>query len=222
MEITEKMIEAAYTGLAEHRDLYVDRKDVMAILASVLSAAPVAVKVRELEWKEIYADRGDGQSDFTGEWGASCILGVYAINISICGDMHAPWELFDADNGKIGNFDTMDAAKAAAQADYERRVMSSLEPAPVKAEPVAWQYRWKIDGEWVNWRVADASQKHPSLSTLEERPLFTSPPDLAAENARLREALEWIAYHYDNQDMNHVDFRVEAATRARAALKGCA
>jgi len=46
------------------------------------------------------------------------------------------------------------------------------------AEPVAWQYRWKIEGEWVNWRVSDASQKHPALDSLEERPLYTHPPAL--------------------------------------------
>lgn len=69
---------------------------------------------------------------------------------------------------------------------------SATKPAPVSAEPepVAWQYRWKIDGEWVNWRISDASQAHPNLRDLEERPLFTSPPDLAAENARLKEEIE--------------------------------
>lgn len=40
----------------------------------------------------------------------------------------------------------------------------------------------------------------------------------AATIAELREALEWVVYHYDNQDMNHSDFRVEAAKRARQDL----
>lgn len=43
---------------------------------------------------------------------------------------------------------------------------------PALPEPVAYQYRWKIDGEWVDWRVADASQKHPALTNHEERPLY--------------------------------------------------
>lgn len=34
----------------------------------------------------------------------------------------------------------------------------------------------------------------------------------------LLEALKWIAHHYANQDMNHRDFRVEAAQRAEAAI----
>lgn len=32
------------------------------------------------------------------------------------------------------------------------------------------------------------------------------------------EVLQWADYHFDNQDMNHVDYRVEMAGRARAAL----
>lgn len=48
-------------------------------------------------------------------------------------------------------------------------------------EPVAWQYRWKIDGEWVNWRVSDASQKHSALASLEERPLYLHPAINAPE-----------------------------------------
>ena len=36
----------------------------------------------------------------------------------------------------------------------------------------------------------------------------------------LREALEWIVKHYANQDMSHMDFRVEAYARALEALKG--
>jgi hypothetical protein len=40
----------------------------------------------------------------------------------------------------------------------------------------------------------------------------------AAREAVLREALEWLDYHADNQDMSHVDFRVEGTLLARAAL----
>jgi hypothetical protein len=41
----------------------------------------------------------------------------------------------------------------------------------------------------------------------------------AAREARLREALEWLDYHADNQDMSHLDFRVEGTLKARAALE---
>mgnify|MGYP001359829585 CR=1 FL=1 len=42
--------------------------------------------------------------------------------------------------------------------------------------------------------------------------------DAPRRNA-MRETLEWIERHYANQDMSHVDFRVEAYTRAREALE---
>ncbi|MCX5581776.1 hypothetical protein OSH12_26170, partial [Kaistia terrae] len=50
-------------------------------------------------------------------------------------------------------------------------------------EPVAWQYRWKLDGEWTNWRVSDASQKSPHLKDLEERPLYAAAPTPPAAEA---------------------------------------
>jgi hypothetical protein len=40
------------------------------------------------------------------------------------------------------------------------KLIASLHAAPEAAdagEPVAWRYRWKIDGEWTNWRCANAS-----------------------------------------------------------------
>lgn len=41
--------------------------------------------------------------------------------------------------------------------------------------------------------------------------MIAAAPDLLA-------FAEWISYHYDNQDMNHVDFRVEAKRLADAAI----
>lgn len=40
-----------------------------------------------------------------------------------------------------------------------------------------------------------------------------------AEIARLRAALEDIAYHYANQDMSHADFRIHAGRVADKALR---
>lgn len=45
-----------------------------------------------------------------------------------------------------------------------------------EAVPVAWMYRWKLDGEYVNWRVSDASNYHKSLTGYEELPLYAAPP----------------------------------------------
>ena len=67
------------------------------------------------------------------------------------------------------------------------------------AEPVAWQYRWKLDGEWTNWRVSDASQKHPILKDLEERPLYSRPAIAEAAIAAMTEALIECEDYFDNR-----------------------
>lgn len=54
------------------------------------------------------------------------------------------------------------------------------------AVPVAWKYRWKIDGEYVGWRYSDASNAHPSLDGYDEQPLYSAPEDAIAEVAKLR------------------------------------
>ena len=41
---------------------------------------------------------------------------------------------------------------------------------------------------------------------------------LIAASPQMIEALEWIAANYENGDLNHVDFRVEAKHRADAAI----
>jgi hypothetical protein len=48
-------------------------------------------------------------------------------------------------------------------------------------EAVAHRYRWKIDGEWTSWHFSDASQKHPSLNSLQEQPLYTRSVSLDRE-----------------------------------------
>lgn len=41
---------------------------------------------------------------------------------------------------------------------------------------------------------------------------------LEADNQRLREALEWIKANWDNQDMQHTEYRVKAFVEAKMAL----
>lgn len=67
-------------------------------------------------------------------------------------------------------------------------------------EPVAWRYRWKVDGEWTSWRVADHSQKSEGyLSSLEETPLYAHPlahPCTSAavlQSHALKQALDTLA-----------------------------
>lgn len=106
-----------------------------------------------------------------------------------------------------------------------RHMVAAIE-APVQ-EPVAWRYRWKIDGECVGWRVADHSNAHPLLDGFEEVPLYATPhPDeTAALRAKLAEAEAMIRVAYDagyHQAEcglpNHGDVH-EVATAALAKIK---
>lgn len=83
--------------------------------------------------------------------------------------------------GPHGHYGTLDDAKAAAQADYERRILSALAEPAGEAEPVAWRYRY--NGKWY---VCDSE----AVARLgwDVTPLYTTPPDASA----IREALEAI------------------------------
>jgi hypothetical protein len=52
--------------------------------------------------------------------------------------------------------------------------VQEYKPAP-EPKPVAWKYRWKIDGEYVRWRYSDASNAHLSLDGFQEVPLYDAP-----------------------------------------------
>lgn len=108
------------------------RAAISAYLATTEPSKPVAeaVKVKPLEWQE--------QSDSSGEmsyWGHHQ-FGVYAVNRDYFSVV--PWELL-AGGRVIGNYDTVEAAKAAAQSYYEQRILSALAPqaGDNAEEPVA-------------------------------------------------------------------------------------
>lgn len=72
-------------------------------------------------------------------------------------------------------------------------ILSYLASRREAQEPVAWRYRWKIDGEWVSWRVSERSQASEHLlPSLEEYPLYLAPPAPApaGEIERLRAELK--------------------------------
>jgi len=75
---------------------------------------------------------------------------------------------------------TLDEAKAVAEADYERRILSAIEPAP--AAPYGWHYRWlPADREcWHFTRDAEHINgilKNPHRSAAYEViPLYRSAP----------------------------------------------
>lgn len=89
------------------------------------------VTVKPLEWRD---HRGH---TFPDTWTALTPCGVFEIEERSAGDSPAyfatgPMYAFIADK------DSLEEAKAAAQADYERRISAAL-TATASAEPVAWQ-----------------------------------------------------------------------------------
>lgn len=97
--------------------------EVLAGLRAALAAldAETEVKVRELEWRD---HRGH---TFPDTWTAKTPCGIYEIEERSASDSPAyiatgPLHVFIADR------DSLDDAKAAAQADFERRILSALVP----------------------------------------------------------------------------------------------
>ncbi len=89
------------------------------------------IQIKPLEWRD---HRGH---TFPDTWTALTPCGVFEIEERSAGDSPAyfatgPMYAFIADK------DSLEEAKAAAQADYERRIRASL-TATASAEPVAWQ-----------------------------------------------------------------------------------
>jgi hypothetical protein len=87
---------------------------------------PGAVAVKPLEWR--YAPVPP-----CGEWLAPSAVGLYCVPLGRAG-----YTLRFRDREEVGDFHTLDEAKAAAQADYETRIRSALLPAAaLKGEAVA-------------------------------------------------------------------------------------
>lgn len=90
-----------------------------------------AVWVRQLEWEETHSRRSD--EDPTTEWNggfeAESALGFYEISMGFGSDAYY-WSVTNPLGDDVGsNFEDPLYAKAAAQADYEQRILSALEPA---------------------------------------------------------------------------------------------
>lgn len=87
-----------------------------------------AVRVKALDW---------AKHPRANMWRAVTIIGVYQVAAII---EPADWKFDGVDGGSRGEAENADAAKAAAQADYEARIMSALLPA--QTEPDA----GRVDG----------------------------------------------------------------------------
>ncbi len=145
------------------------------ILTAALSAAPVAVKVKPLEFTKAT----------NGDFCASTIVGPYLIAAP-----RAPthrWKLYRyAAEHHPSSYPDFESAHEAANADFASRIAPVLKSAPVSAEPqpVAWMDAQELayikmvtsNGAW-----QDYTRMVPVGGNKEGRcPIYASPPDLAA------------------------------------------
>lgn len=84
------------------------------IAAALLAERKAKVKVKPLEWAEHPIPP-------SGECLASSVVGLYCIPLG-----RRAFSLRFRDTGEDGPYETIDDAKAAAQADYERRILSAI------------------------------------------------------------------------------------------------
>lgn len=116
---------ASYSVPDDWRDLpaFTDLRD--AILAALLAerqAALAGVRVKPLVW----GASGEAKTPF----------GVYSVDFDHDEEMErSPWSAWSPNEG-LGNFPTYEAAKAAAHADYESRIMSALALSPEGKGPI--------------------------------------------------------------------------------------
>lgn len=84
--------------------------------ASALPHLPQGVGVKELEWRQ----------EENGDFIAESIVGWYHIGLP-----HRMWNLTKP-IGEVFSFWTLDEARASAQADYDARILSALEPSTAR------------------------------------------------------------------------------------------
>lgn len=88
-----------------------------------------AVKVKPLEWEETHTRRSeeDPTTEWNGGFKADSALGYYEISMGFGSDAYY-WAVTSPLGDDVGSdFEDPSYAKAAAQADYERRILSALE-----------------------------------------------------------------------------------------------
>lgn len=124
-EVSDEMVEAATKELLAHGEFSANmannepnaREAARAAITAALAARP-KVRVRKLEWAPSFDEMGANGMRYT----ARSLVGLYIVTTEIHGQLGARWLT------SFGSYhDTLDAAKAAAQANYERRILAALE-----------------------------------------------------------------------------------------------
>lgn len=136
----------------------------IATLEAQLAARTGGVKVKALEWEETHSRRSD--EDPTTEWNggfeADSALGYYEISMGIGSDAYY-WAVTNPLGDNVGSdFEDPSYAKAAAQQDYERRILAALEPAARDANTVASHETTNVeDKPAAPWPVSYANSTAP-------------------------------------------------------------
>lgn len=128
--ITKEAIEAARSAIRylNGPDTPWSDEQVSAVITAALAAMPAQrMLVKPLEWHAITSPREDGPPEETGDIEANTMIGEYSVCLdedeAVSDTPLCCWGPVEC----IGHFDDFEAAKAAAQADYDRRIMAALE-----------------------------------------------------------------------------------------------
>ncbi len=127
--LPEHLVEGVYDNLCRINGEWqpIGPNDIKEVITAALPFLPVQGAVKKLEWNEYEDEQG-----IPDRWDAEASsFGVfYSIEMQ-----HDGYRVvFDHEAvGAVGVFDTLEAAKSAAQADYEARILSALEPSAGRA-----------------------------------------------------------------------------------------
>ena len=152
--------------------------------------SPATMAVRGLEWRK-------PDPDYDYLWTAIGMGGRYAISTRQLVRIQSPdkmgYLLWGADDAfAFTEHLTIEAAKAAAQADYTARVLSALEPIPAtKGDPVAWRWCKNSGDERGVWVYRETPPHDPGNITVQ--PLYAEPIPVNYEAAGevTSRRLEW-------------------------------
>lgn len=212
-EKLRKLASIEASVLFSQRKTINEAADELSRLAA-LSAAPQAV-VKPLEW----------DAEENGDFIAVSAVGWFHIGRSV-----SSWNL-TMPSGKVASFATLDEAKAAAQADYEARILSALTTPPAQAVGVPDVDAMAIaflDGFTHGNAQWDHMQDHHKESYREGiRSMLTASPtppadaDLRAEVDRLKELNErlYARLHHDEETINGPETRATTAEAREKTLR---
>lgn len=138
-----------------------DQKAQAALAAPVDHPEVVGVKIKPLVWAG-----GEFRHESCGALGGEYVIRARTDSV---------WTI----DGWTETFGTIEAAKAAAQSDYESHIRPALQPsdssaleAGVAEQPVAWQWRSKDSKHWVSETSEETAMYCVENGQGEVRPLY--------------------------------------------------